>query len=126
MKIKVGMDTLSTFSIVLSNKKGEKLIAGYDKASNSFYISRMLSGKVDFKNGFAKKQLAPRLAVSKNADITFIFDAASVELFADGGLTVMTDIFFPTEPYSFIQLQAPRPLPLRLIQINTLKGIWDK
>ena len=37
---------------------------------------------------------------------TLLFDAASVELFADGGLTTMTEIFFPQQPFTQLKLRS--------------------
>jgi fructan beta-fructosidase len=39
-----------------------------------------------------------------NLDI--IIDKASIELFADNGLTVMTELFFSTKPYTTIEIRA--------------------
>ncbi|NIJ54400.1 glycoside hydrolase family 32 protein [Dyadobacter arcticus] len=83
------------FAIVLANQSGNELVIGYDKAANQYYIDRSKSGKTDFEKGFGEKHTAPRLAKSTTISLTLIADAASVELFADAGLTVMTDIFFP-------------------------------
>jgi fructan beta-fructosidase len=38
--------------------------------------------------------------------MTLVLDVASVELFADGGLTTMTSVFFPTISFSQISFQA--------------------
>lgn len=40
-------------------------------------------------------------------NVSLVFDASSVELFADGGLSVMTALFFPTRPYTQLTLQSP-------------------
>jgi fructan beta-fructosidase len=38
--------------------------------------------------------------------MTLIVDVASVELFADNGLTVMTEIFFPSQPFNKISFRS--------------------
>ena len=73
---------------------------GYDKASNSYFIDRTASGNVNFKEGFASRHTAPRIANTAKFDVTLIIDVASVELFADDGLTVMTEIFFPAKGHA--------------------------
>ncbi|MEP6645873.1 MAG: glycoside hydrolase family 32 protein [Saprospiraceae bacterium] len=93
------------FSIILSNEAGDEMIVGYDKKSNQYYIDRTKSGKIDFEPGFAKRLFAPRIA-SGPISLTLIADVASVELFADDGLTEMTGIFFPHQPVDKIILQA--------------------
>ena len=97
---------LNDFSIVLANDEGDELVIGYDKANNQYYIDRTQAGKKDFEPGFAKKHTAPRIAVNKAINIKLIADIASVELFADDGLTVMTDIFFPRSTVSKISIRS--------------------
>ena len=94
------------FSLTLENDLGEKTIIGYNKEQQQFYIDRTKSGKVDFEKGFAAIHTAPRFTNSKAMNISLIIDVASVELFADGGLTTMTEIFFPNKPYNSITLQS--------------------
>ena len=51
--------------------------------------------------------MAPRHATTPATDLTLLFDASSVELFADHGLTVMSELFFPTAPLTKLKLRAP-------------------
>jgi fructan beta-fructosidase len=119
-----GFDQLSDFSLVLSNETGQQLQIGYVQAENKFFIDRTLSGKVDFKKEFGARHTAPRLTDKKASDITLIFDNSSVELFADDGLTVMTEIFFPDHPYDRFYFQAPGEISITRLEYITLKGIW--
>ncbi|MES2880657.1 MAG: glycoside hydrolase family 32 protein, partial [Bacteroidota bacterium] len=91
-KLKMSFDTAKSFSLVLFNDKGEELAAGFDKATNTYFIDRTKAGKKDFEKGFAKKHFAPRIGNKTSMEITFVIDDASIEMFADDGLTVMTDI----------------------------------
>jgi len=100
---------LANFTITLSNDAGEKLIIGYD---GNYFIDRTASGNVNFKEGFAARHTAPRIAISGNLDITLITDVASVELFADDGLTVMTEIFFPKKNYNKVSVQSPEKITI--------------
>lgn len=95
LKLDFTFNTLNSIEIVLSNKTGQRLLIGYDSKTKTYYIDRTNSGASDFEKGFAKKHTAPRIAKSANAKVSLILDVASAELFADDGLTVMTDIFFP-------------------------------
>jgi fructan beta-fructosidase len=117
-------DKIENFSITLSNVGGEKLILGYDKASNSYFIDRANSGKTSFEKGFAAKHIAPRLSNTEAMDLTVIIDNASVELFADKGLSVMTDIFFPNSAYTDISFQALDNFLIKSFQYNKIQSIW--
>ena len=116
------VDKLESFSITLLNKANQKVVIGYDKISNSYYIDRTASGKVSFEKGFAGKHLAPRLSTEEKIHLTLIIDVASVELFADNGLTAMTEIFFPDEEYTDITIQSSEAFKISL-QHTKLKSI---
>ena len=88
------------FEIILSNEFNEKLVVGYDASKKQFYIDRTKAGVSNFNKGFAGVALAPRLTNALNMDISILLDKTSVELFADGGRTAMTALFFPTHPYT--------------------------
>ena len=88
------------FEIVLSNTYNEKLIVGYHADKKQFYIDRTKAGVSNFNKGFAAVAVAPRLSNTTNMDLSILLDKTSIELFADGGLTVMTALFFPTHPYT--------------------------
>lgn len=114
---------LESFSITLSNKSGQKVVIGYDKTSRHYFIDRTESGKVSFEKGFAARHTAPRLADKESFDLTLIIDVSSVEFFADDGLTVMTEIFFPGEDYTDLTIQSAERFVVTSLQYNQLKEI---
>ncbi|RYF71074.1 MAG: glycoside hydrolase family 32 protein, partial [Cytophagaceae bacterium] len=105
-KLVLSVPAANDFSVVLANEQGNELVIGYEKSSNSYYIDRSKSGKTDFEKGFGKRHTAPRIATGNNLSLTLLADVASVELFADGGLTVMTDIFFPDQPLNKLYIKS--------------------
>jgi fructan beta-fructosidase len=117
-------DKLDEFTITLSNYAGEKVLIGYDMASNNYFIDRTNSGKVSFEKGFAKKHIAPRFSSIEKMNMTLIIDNASLELFADNGLSVMTEIFFPNTPYSNISIQSANDFKIQSLQYNKMNSIW--
>ncbi|MEK6547579.1 MAG: GH32 C-terminal domain-containing protein, partial [Bacteroidota bacterium] len=102
------------FSITLSNTKGEKVIIGFEAASNRYFVDRDASGDLGFSNKFAGKTYAPRLSKSDSIDFTLITDVASAEFFADGGLSVLTTIYFPSWPFKNLKISAAKGLPFLL------------
>jgi fructan beta-fructosidase len=115
------MNYSKDFAIVLSNDAHNKLIIGYDKKANQYYIDRTQSGKTDFNKDFSGRFTAPRLISTKTSDITLVIDASSVEVFADKGLSVMTAIFFPDKPYNHIGITKNSLISGELIP---LRSIW--
>ncbi|MGA0557085.1 glycoside hydrolase family 32 protein [Larkinella sp. VNQ87] len=108
------------FAIVLANEKGQELEVGYDKTANQYYIDRSRSGKTDFEKGFGKRHTAPRLTPDAALSLTLLADVASVELFADGGLTVMTDIFFPDQPMNRLFIKSAKGLTVSELKVTPL------
>lgn len=123
-KMQVTADKIESFAFTFSNNIGEKLVVGFDKAANNYYIDRTNSGKVDFEKGFAKRHTAPRLLNKENLDLTLVVDNASIELFADNGTAVMTAIFFPNRIYSNIKIESPDHLVIKSLQLTRMKSIW--
>jgi fructan beta-fructosidase len=116
------MDQAADLSIVLSNEMGEEVVIGYDKGANQFFIDRSKSGKVDFHKDFAARHTAPRFTSSSKMDMTLVIDVASVEMFADDGLSVMTEIFFPNKPYSKINIQSANGAVIKKLDYAKLNG----
>ena len=123
-RLNLSINKLKNFSIVLSNDIGEEVVIGYDKKDNKYYIDRIKSGKTDFQKDFAAKHTAPRLTNDQSLSMSLIIDASSVELFADNGLTVMTEIFFPNQPYNQVHIQSPDNVMIKKLEYSNLKSIW--
>lgn len=122
-RIDVALDSSKDFLLTLENDAGEKVLIGYDKNKNQYFIDRSQSGKVDFYNGFGGRHIAPRLSYADQINFSLIADASSVELFADDGLTVMTDIVFPSKPYDQMKIEAAGQT-FKKFRYFSYKSIW--
>ncbi len=123
-RVTVTSNAIKDFSFILSNESGEKLLVGYDMKANQYYIDRTKAGKSDFKKSFASKVVAPRFSKNNKLQLTLIIDAASIELFADNGLTTMTSIFFPVSLLNQIQIQSAMDFNIKSLHILRLNSIW--
>ena len=123
-RLSISSNQIRSFDITLSNNLGEKVVIGFDRASNQYFIDRTQSGKTDFEKGFAARHVSPRFTVKPEMDITLVIDVASVELFADNGLSVMTSIFFPTKNYTDISIHTKEGFVINSLKYNNLKSIW--
>jgi fructan beta-fructosidase len=109
---------------VFSNAIGEKTLVGYDSKTAKYYIDRSHSGKVDFAKSFNSYVTSPRISHAAEITMEVYVDAASVELFADGGLSVMTAIVFPAKPYDNITIQSNGKQLIKSLSVSALKSIW--
>jgi len=122
--LKFNTDKINDYSIILSNDVGEKLVIGYDKSKNKYYIDRTKSGKIDFNPEFAGIFFAPRLSSAQASNLELIVDASSIELFADNGLSVISSIFFPNKPYNHLRFQNNKVMTIKNKEVFPLKSIW--
>lgn len=93
------------FSLVAQN--GNQIDFGYNADTNRFFIDRQASGITDFHPSFANKiSTAPRLVSKKPIEGKVFIDKTSVEIFWDGGLTTMSEIFFTKQPIEKLTLSS--------------------
>jgi fructan beta-fructosidase len=123
-RLNLTIEKIKDLSIVLSNEMGEKVVIGFDNEKSEYFIDRINSGKTGFQKDFAAKHIAPRFSNNPKLNISLLIDVSSVELFADDGLTVMTEIFFPNKPYNQIHLESPENVLINQLEFTSLKAIW--
>ncbi|AQS87645.1 levanase [Neoasaia chiangmaiensis NBRC 101099] len=93
------------FIIVFGNEQGETLTIGFDAFSGQLWLDRN-----DLK-GFAQPFFTGQFSTVLNPDdrhfdIRVILDASTLEIFANGGLSVGTALIFPAGPLDFLRLEA--------------------
>jgi len=113
------------FEIELANSKGEKIRIGLQGESNQFYIDRRYSGNIDFSTDFGGKHVGIRSSTGKDLKLTLLLDTSSLELFADDGTLVMTELCFPAENFNRLRIRSPKKgVKVKFVQVNSLKSIW--
>ena len=109
----------------LVNDQGEFIQVGYDADQNEYFTDRLSSGQSGFSEKFSGRHFAPCYYDESIIKMTLMIDHSSMELFADDGKIVMTEIYFPTTPFNDIKLLASNPLSeMKRARIYSLKGIW--
>jgi fructan beta-fructosidase len=122
--LKININKLKSYQIKLSNSQNEELLIGYNSQKKQYYIDRTKSGQVDFNKNFPGRFVAPRLVNSSTSDITIVVDNSSIELFADDGLTVMSSVFFPNEPFRKLTFSSSEKATISSLRLVNLKSIW--
>ena len=120
--LKMSTPELRDFALVLSNAAGEELRLGYDAAAKNYFIDRRKAGPSSFSPKFAGRHRTPRLVTTPGADMTLFFDATSVELFADNGLSVATELFFPSQPFTTIKLESATGMTVQQLEYHHLSS----
>ena len=75
--------------------------------AKTLVMDRKESGLVDFSKDFPIATAAPlNLCKGETYHLNILVDMNSVEIFLDGGRIAMTNLIFPTKPYSHLSFQA--------------------
>jgi len=121
-KIEMQVDSPGNFSIELGDGKNQKLIIGFEK-DKGYFIDRSNAGNSQFEKNFAKKHFSPWISNGDYKKIVLFIDAASVELFADDGLTAMTEVFFPIQKNTLLELKSPQKIDVPMVKVSTIASI---
>ena len=98
------VDTKNNTEIVLSNTKGEQVVMIYDAAKQTFTMDRTKSGDIEFSEAFPCVTEAPTYGQIKQLRI--FIDRCSIEAFDAEGKMAMTNLVFPSEPYTTIKVKG--------------------
>ncbi|NHN84203.1 glycoside hydrolase family 32 protein [Acetobacter musti] len=93
------------FIIVFGNDDGETLTIGFDAFSGQLWLDR------DNLHGFAQPFFTGEFSTVLNPDdrhfsVRIILDASTLEIFANGGLSVGTALIYPAAPLDFLRLET--------------------
>ena len=69
-----------------------------------------------FSNEFACRTAAPVLGGTLK-ELRMFVDKSSIEIFANGGRTVMTNIVFPSEPYKSLTIESSKKTKVKSLDI---------
>ncbi len=92
--------------VKIANKAGEYVTLKYDPSEHTLSFDRRNSGTVDFSQDFPTVTVAPTFDNGKKVSLRIFIDKSSMEVFGNNGKFVMTNLVFPTNPYSSISVNA--------------------
>ena len=100
-------------SITLKNNQNEEVVMVYDAKKGTFSMDRNQSGVSDFSSEFKTITTSPTYGAISGLQI--FVDKSSVEVFDVDGKMAMTNIVFPTSPYTDVVTKGCK------VKIHTLK-----
>ena len=92
--------------MTLANNAGEHVTITYDVDAQTLAFDRRKSGVTDFSQDFPAVTVTPVHSRDGLLNLRMFVDRASIELFANSGRAVMTNLVFPTSPYSTMTVKA--------------------
>lgn len=97
----------AVYTFALKNKAGQQIEFGIDNVKKQLFVDRRKSGDLSFSDKFAEKvSTAPLDKVFTNSKLKILLDKTSIEMFFNNGDCVMTEIFFPDQPFTELNLSS--------------------
>ena len=105
--------------------EGEQTVVGYDAEAEHLFVDRTRSGRSDFFPGFAARHEAPLPVPDGVLSLRVLVDWSSVEVFAQEGRAVITDLVFPAPDSRGVEVfSRGGPALLRSLEIHALRTSW--
>lgn len=93
------------YTIEFSNNDGETLDFGYNGIRKMYLLNRMNAGKGIYPNLLKKPEhYAPKFSTLPKINVRIILDKNSIEIFADDGLSVFSELIFLKKPFNKLKL----------------------
>ena len=90
----------------IANNAGEFVNMTYNSKNHTISFDRRNSGIVDFSQDFPAVTVAPSFENSNKVSLRIFIDKSSMEVFGNNGKFAMTNLVFPTKPYSTLSIAA--------------------
>ncbi len=101
LELELANGAAGTYWLELSNSLGERYRVGYDASTGQLISDRQKAGPNQFSDRFSNSfHVAPVHLDGQKVRLRLLFDVSSLEAFAENGATVMTELFFPTTPFT--------------------------
>jgi sucrose-6-phosphate hydrolase SacC (GH32 family) len=125
------LGTASEFGLFLENEHGDETLIGYTVGAQQIFVDRGRSCLIAFNPSFpgtraSTPTLVPPLRGMDVIRFHIFVDRSSIELFANGGGFVMSELVFPTSDYDRIGLfTQDGKAHLVRCDIWELESIWN-
>ena len=98
--IDLAASTSTTFGVTLHNILGECYRVGFDVDNQRLFSDRTASGDVSFSEKFAPAPSFAPYVPARTMQLHVFIDHSVAEFFVDDGMRVMTEVYFPTQPFT--------------------------
>jgi fructan beta-fructosidase len=103
----------------------EHLAFGYNADQDLYFVDRTFAGESSFSEHFAGlHQTTPLEYQPESRSLRVYLDHSSIEVFADGGRSVLTEIFFPNSTYDRLSVKSGQTEWFISGHIHQLSSIW--
>ncbi|MFS0560990.1 glycoside hydrolase family 32 protein [Terribacillus sp. 179-K 1B1 HS] len=117
---------VTEFGFRVREGTNDKTTVGYNTATEQLFVDRSESGRTDFSNQFSTFHAAELQPENQRIKLNIFVDS-SVEVFANDGKCVFSDVIFPNATSMRMSFYTEGG-PIRIISltVHTLDDIWNR
>ena len=108
-------------TVTLSNPVGEKAVIVYDPVANTISFDRTQAGISDFSRDFPAVTTAPTFTDHATTSVRLFIDRSSIEMFERDGRYAMTNLVFPSDPYTTLSFSSEGKAKISDLYIYSVK-----
>ena len=99
----------------------------YDRNYCGVYVDRTKSGNVNFHDAFAGRHTAPARTTNGEVTLRIFVDRSTIEVFVNGGESVISDRIFPTGHSPSVEVFAGNDsAKISSLKLHTLNSTWRR
>ncbi|MFD1386246.1 GH32 C-terminal domain-containing protein [Oceanobacillus oncorhynchi subsp. oncorhynchi] len=118
---------VSEFGFQVRQGIEEKSVIGYHPVNEQIFVDRSESGQTDFSNQFTTRHEADLEPDSRRVKLNIFVDNGSIEVFANDGEVVFSDVIFPEASSNEMSFYTENgPVEIISLEVNQLEDIWDR
>lgn len=125
IEAEIDLGSAEQFAMLTRRGKEEETVVGWRVLNSELFVDRTRSGKSDFAEDFAGVQRAPLALEGGRLKLHVFVDRSSVEVFAQGGRRVITDLIFPrSDSVGFAMRAEGGEARVARLDVWTLRPAW--
>ncbi|WP_347553177.1 GH32 C-terminal domain-containing protein (plasmid) [Pseudalkalibacillus hwajinpoensis] len=126
IEIPAGSD-VTEFGFQVREGSEEKTVIGYNKSEEQIFVDRSESGRTDFSNKFTTTHATELQPQNQRIKLNILVDNGSIEVFANNGETVFSDLIFPDSTSRGVSFYTEGGnVQIISLKVHSLEDIWDR
>ncbi|MFB9760488.1 GH32 C-terminal domain-containing protein [Ectobacillus funiculus] len=119
--------TITEFGFQVRESTDQKTIVGYKTADQQIFVDRARSGETDFSSFFTTLHEAPLKPDNKRIKMNIFVDDSSIEIFANDGKVVFSDVIFPDPSSRSMTFYAKGgDVNIVSLKVHSLANTWNQ
>lgn len=108
-------------NLTLSNKDGEKVVITYNESDHTLSFDRMHGTFESIHHDFPAITVAPTFETDGRVKLDIFVDRSSIEVFANDGKSVMTNLVFPEAPFTTLSVSGTGTASVTDLKVYEIK-----